>query len=160
MKPQPQPRLSRERAKELLAEVDSLASQSLQPAALRKSVIQLLNREPTYNWVGLYLVKGKDLALDSWSGPAPTTHTSIPLSKGICGFAAKSGRTEIVSDVSRDPRYMQCFTSTKSEIVVPIQEEGRVVAEIDIDSDMLNAHSSVDREFLEAVAAKISRYCV
>jgi len=155
-----QPRLNRERAKELLAEVDLLISRGQQPSALRKSVVQLLNLEPTYNWVGLYLLKGVELRLDSWSGPAPTTHTSIPLGKGICGFGAKSGRTEIVSDVSKDPRYLQCFASTKSEIVVPIFHEGKVVAEIDIDADIINAHSSVDREFLEALAVKISRYCV
>ena len=155
-----QPRLNRERAKELLAEVDLIISRGQQPSALRKSVVQLLNLEPTYNWVGLYLVKGAELRLDSWSGPAPTTHTSIPLGKGICGFGAKSGRTEIVSDVSKDPRYLQCFASTKSEIVVPIMREGKVVAEVDIDADIINAHSSVDREFLEALAAKISRYCV
>jgi len=52
-----QPRLNRERAKELLAEVDLLISRAQQPAALRKSVVQLLNMEPTYNWVGLYLLK-------------------------------------------------------------------------------------------------------
>jgi GAF domain-containing protein len=155
-----QPRLNRERAKELLAEVDLIISRAQQPSALRKSVVQLLNLEPTYSWVGLYLLKGSDLRLDSWSGPAPTTHTSIPLGKGICGFGAKSGRTEIVSDVSKDPRYLQCFASTRSEIVVPIAHEGKVVAEIDIDADIINAHSSVDREFLEALAAKIAKYCV
>jgi L-methionine (R)-S-oxide reductase len=155
-----QPRLNRERAKELLAEVDLLISRGQQPSALRKSVVQLLNLEPTYNWVGLYLLKGVELRLDSWSGPAPTTHTSIPLGKGVCGFGAKSERTEIVSDVSKDPRYLQCFASTKSEIVVPIIHEGKLVAEVDIDGDIINAHSSVDREFLEALAAKISRYCV
>jgi L-methionine (R)-S-oxide reductase len=155
-----QPRLNRERAKELLAEVDLLISRAQQPAALRKSVVQLLNLEPTYTWVGLYLLKGVELRLDSWSGPAPTTHTSIPLGKGICGWAAKSRRTEIVSDVSKDPRYLQCFANTRSEIVVPIEHDGKVVAEIDIDGDILNAHSSVDREFLEALAAKISKYCV
>ena len=156
----PQPRLNRERAKELLAEVDLLISRAQQPAALRKSVVQLLNLEPTYSWVGLYLLKGAELRLDSWSGPAPTTHTSIPIGKGVCGWAAKSGRTEIVSDVSKDPRYLQCFASTRSEIVVPIVHEGKVVAEIDIDGDIVNAHSSVDREFLEALAAKVSKYCV
>ena len=155
-----QPRLNRERAKELLAEVDLLISRAQPPAALRKSVVQLLNLEPTYNWVGIYLVKGSELRLDSWSGPAPTTHTSIALGKGICGFAAKSGRTEIVSDVSKDPRYLQCFANTKSEIVVPIQYGGKIVGEIDIDSDELNAHSSFDREFLEAVAAKLAQFCV
>jgi L-methionine (R)-S-oxide reductase len=155
-----QPRLNRERAKELLAEVDLLVSRAQQPAALRKSVVQLLNMEPTYNWVGLYLVRGNELRLDSWKGPAPTTHTSIPLGKGICGFAAKSGRTEIVSDVSKDPRYLQCFASTRSEITVPVLHEGKIVAEIDVDGDAVNAHSSVDREFLEALASKISRFCV
>jgi L-methionine (R)-S-oxide reductase len=155
-----QPRLNRERAKELLAEVDLLVSRGPTPAAVRKSTVQLLNLEPTYNWVGLYLVKGPDLRLDSWSGPAPTTLSSIPLGKGVAGFAAKSGRTEIVSDVSKDPRYLQCFASTKSEIAVPIASEGKVVAAIDIDGDMLNAHSSVDREFLEALAGKISKSCV
>src|ERR1700674_496778 len=135
-----QPRMNRERAKELLAEVDLLISRAQQPAALRKNVVQLLNLEPTYNWVGLYLLKGQELRLDSWSGPAPTTHTSIPLGRGICGFGAKSGRTEIVSDVSKDPRYLQCFASTRSEIVVPIAHQGKVVAEIDIDADIVNAH--------------------
>jgi len=154
-----QPRLNRERAKELLGEVDLIISRNQPPAALRKSVVQLLNLEPTYNWVGLYLVKGAELRLDAWSGPAPTTHTSIPVGKGICGLAAKSGRTEIVSDVSKDPRYLQCFANTKSEIVVPISWQGKVVGEIDVDGDILNAHSSVDREFLEALAMKIAKLC-
>lgn len=156
----PQPRLNRERAKELLSEVDLLVSRAQQPAALRKNVVELLSMEPTYNWVGLYLLKGGELRLDSWKGPAPTTHTSIPVGKGICGFAAKSGRTEIVSDVSKDPRYLQCFASTRSEIAVPVLQGAKVVAEIDIDGDAVNAHSSVDREFLEALASKIARFCV
>ncbi len=155
-----QPRMNRERAKELLAEVDLLVSRAQQPAALRKSIVQLLNLEPTYNWVGLYLLRGGELRLDCWKGPAPTTHTSISLGKGICGFAARSGHTEIVSDVSKDPRYLQCFASTRSEIAVPVLHEGRVVAEIDIDGDSVNAHSSMDREFLEALAVKISKFCV
>ncbi len=119
-------------------------------------MVKLLNEFPTYNWVGIYLVKGANLHLDAWSGPAPTVHTEIPVGKGICGWAAKSGRTEIVSDVTKDSRYLQCFTNTKSEIVVPIHNGGKVVGEIDIDGDKLNAFSSMDREFLEAVAAKIS----
>jgi L-methionine (R)-S-oxide reductase len=155
-----QQRMNRERAKELLSEVELLVSRAKQPEALRKSVVQMLNLEPTYNWVGLYLVKGNELRLDAWSGPAPTTHSSIPLGKGICGFAGKSGRTEIVSDVSKDPRYLQCFASTRSEIVVPVIHEGKVIAEIDIDGDSVNAHSSIDREFLEALATKIARYCL
>lgn len=153
-------RMDREHAKENLGQIEAITSGSPVPAEVRKKVVKLLNQVPTYNWVGVYLVRGADLRLDAWSGPAATVHTTIPLGKGVCGWAAKSGRTEIVSDVSKDPRYLECFANTKSEIVVPIHLDGKVVGEIDIDSDELNAHTSVDREFLEAVAAKISKFCV
>ena len=152
-------RMDREKAKEMLGEVELIASSS-NSAEVRQKVVRLLNQVPTYSWVGIYLVKGSDLHLSAWAGPAATIHTVIPIGKGVCGWAAKSGRTEIVSDVSKDSRYMECFANTKSEIVVPVHHDGRVVGEIDIDSDELNSHSSIDREFLEAVALKIARHCV
>jgi GAF domain-containing protein len=149
-------KLSREQAKEILSKVDlTLGSNS--GRAARDEVVKLLNREvPTYSWVGIYLVNAADLVLDAWAGPAPTEHTRIPIGKGVCGYAAKAGHTEIVSDVSKDPRYLQCFLSTRAEIVVPIFNSGKVVGEIDIDSEHLDAFSSIDREFLEAVAKKMS----
>jgi len=153
-------RMEREKAKELLGLIDSTIASSSKGSEVRQKVVKLLNTFPTYNWVGIYLVKGNNLHLDAWSGPAPTVHIDIPIGKGICGWAAKSGRTEIVSDVSKDSRYLQCFMNTKAEIVAPILREGKVVGEIDIDGDRLNAFSSMDREFLEAVAAKISASCL
>ena len=147
-------RLSRENAKEILVKVDSAIGRSTGKEA-RDAVVKLLNSSvPSYNWVGIYVVQGKDLVLDAWSGPAATEHTRIPIGKGVCGYAAKTGRTEIVSDVSKDPRYLRCFLSTKSEIVVPVVGQSGVLGEIDIDSDQLDAFSTVDREFLEAVARK------
>ena len=74
----------------------------------------------------------------------------------MCGFAAKAGRTEIVSDVSRDARYLECFPTTKSEIVVPIMDGEKVLGEIDIDSGIFDAFSSLDREFLEVVATMLA----
>ena len=149
-------RLGREQAKEVLVGVDSAVGPSRGRPA-REAIVKLLKSSvPAYSWVGIYVVEGKDLVLDAWSGPAATEHTRIPIGKGICGFAAKAGKTEIVSDVSKDPRYLQCFLSTKAEIVVPISNQGRVVGEIDIDSDQVDAFSSVDKEFLEAVARKAS----
>jgi L-methionine (R)-S-oxide reductase len=154
------PRLTREHAREILGKLDGeLASTNARPA--RETVARLLNTlVPTYSWVGIYLVQGNDLVLDSWSGPAATEHTKIPIGVGVCGFAAKAGRTEIVSDVGRDPRYIECFASTRAEIVVPIFNQERVVGEIDIDGNQLDAFSSLDREFLEAVAKIIGPMCV
>jgi L-methionine (R)-S-oxide reductase len=125
---------------------------------LRRTVEVLHDRFEHYSWVGIYLVEGDDLVLGPWKGPEATEHVRIPVGQGVCGAAAASGQTEIVDDVNADARYLACFPSTRSEIVVPIVYEGRVVGEIDIDSDRPAAFDSRDREFLERVALLISAH--
>jgi L-methionine (R)-S-oxide reductase len=125
---------------------------------LRQTVDLLHDRFDHYSWVGIYLVEGDDLVLGPWKGPQATEHVRIPVGQGICGAAAAMGRTEIVDDVNADDRYLACFLSTRSEIVVPISYEGRVVGEIDIDSDQLAAFTDEDRAFLERVAVLISAH--
>jgi GAF domain-containing protein len=125
---------------------------------LRKTVEVLHDRFEHYSWVGIYLVEGDDLVLGPWKGLQATEHVRIPIGQGICGAAAASGRTEIVDDVAADERYLACFPSTKSEIVVPIAYEGRIVGEIDIDSDRPAAFGAEDRVFLERVAVLISAH--
>jgi L-methionine (R)-S-oxide reductase len=127
---------------------------------LRQVVEVLHDRFAHYSWVGLYLVEGDDLVLGPWKGPEATEHVRIPIGKGICGAAAASGQTEMVDDVNADGRYLACFPSTRSEIVVPIAYEGRVVGEIDIDSDEPAAFTEDDRMFLERVATLISPHCL
>jgi GAF domain-containing protein len=94
--------------------------------------------------------------LGPWVGPEATEHTRIPIGTGICGAAAASGQTEIIADVDADPRYLACFASTKSEIVVPIFADGSVVGEIDIDGSDANAFDETDGRFLEEVAALLA----
>lgn len=127
---------------------------------LRRVVDELHDRFGHYSWVGIYLVEDDDLVLGPWKGPQATEHVRIPIGQGICGAAAASGVTEIVDDVNADDRYLACFVSTRSEIVVPIAYEGRVVGEIDIDSDVPAAFGPEDREFLERVALLISPHCL
>jgi L-methionine (R)-S-oxide reductase len=127
---------------------------------LREVVPVLHDRFDQYSWIGIYLVEGEELVLGPWKGPHATAHVRIPIGQGICGAAAASGVTEIVDDVNADPRYLACFPSTRSEIVVPITYQGKVVGEIDIDSDQTAAFSSEDRTFLERVALLISPYCL
>ncbi|MGC8645829.1 MAG: GAF domain-containing protein [Thermoplasmata archaeon] len=120
--------------------------------------VNFLNKNvPHYNWVGIYMVENSDLVLRTYSGPKATEHTRIKIGFGICGLAAKEGKTIIVSDVSKDPRYISCFLETKSEIVTPIFKDGRVVGEIDIDSDYLGPFTDEDRKFLEKVANLLGR---
>jgi L-methionine (R)-S-oxide reductase len=127
---------------------------------LRRVVSVLQERFDDYSWVGIYLVEGDVLVLGPWQGPEATEHVRIPVGQGICGAAAATGITEVVDEVNADPRYLACFPSTRSEIVVPISYEGGVVGEIDIDSDRPAAFDADDREFLESVAVLISPYCL
>jgi GAF domain-containing protein len=109
-----------------------------------------------YSWIGIYLVEGNYLVLGPWKGPSATEHTKIPIGKGICGAAAATGKTELIADVNADTRYLSCFVSTKSEIVVPIIKDGQIIGEIDIDSDKKNAFTQEDAIFLEKIADMLS----
>lgn len=127
--------------------------EGLTPEESMKEVVEYLKDNFShYSWVGIYLVQGKDLVLGPWKGPHATEHVRIPIGKGICGSAAATMKTEVVPNVSSDPRYLQCFPSTRSEIVVPIIYKGHVLGEIDIDSDIMDAFKKDDKEFLENVA--------
>ena len=140
-----------------LEEVERILNRGGDADGVLRQVVQVLHdRCPHYSWVGIYLVEGEELVLGPWQGPQATEHVRIPIGHGICGAAAASGETELVDDVTADPRYLACFASTRSEIVVPIAYEGRVVGEIDIDSDEPAAFTGEDRAFLERVATLIS----
>jgi L-methionine (R)-S-oxide reductase len=145
----------------VLAEIERIAAgDDPSDEILRRVVDVLHDRFESYSWVGIYFVEGDELVLGPWRGPEATEHVRIPVGQGVCGAAAASGRTEIVDDVNADDRYLSCFLSTRSEIVVPIVYDRLVVAEIDIDSDTPVAFGEDDRDFLERVAALISEHCL
>lgn len=126
--------------------------------ALEKFLTILRGNFDHYNWVGIYLVSEDKLVLETYAGAGETEHTMIPVGQGICGYAAEMGETVVVPDVSQDPRYLMCFPSTKSEIVVPIRGKNGIIGEIDIDSDRLGAFSRTDEEFLEAAAKELANH--
>ena len=137
--------------------VDRIVERGGSDEEVLQGVVDALETEVEhYSWVGIYLVEEADLVLGPWKGPQATDHVRIPVGQGVCGAAAASGRTEIVDDVNSDDRYLACFPSTRSEIVVPIVYEGKVVGEIDIDSDRPAAFGPEDRTLLERVAVLIS----
>jgi putative methionine-R-sulfoxide reductase with GAF domain len=144
-----------------LEAVDRIVNREAEADEVLRCVVELLHDRFThYSWVGIYLIEGRDLVLGPWKGPRATEHVRIPIGEGICGAAAATGRTEVVDDVNADARYLACFPSTRSEIVVPISYERRVVGEIDIDSDTPAAFGEADRAFLERVALLISPHCL
>ena len=124
-------------------------------SAMERAVAILQHELPYYTWVGVYLLEGDELVLGPFLGK-PSPHTRIPIGSGICGAAATQRATIIVDDVNADPRYLACSIETQSEIVVPIMHGGRVLGEIDIDSDSPAAFGAADRTLIEAVAALLA----
>ena len=122
---------------------------------MTQAVRLLKDAIPHYTWVGIYLLDGDELVLGPFLGK-PSPHTRIPLGRGICGAAATEKATIVVDDVNADPRYLACSIETRSEIVVPIMEDGEVLGEIDIDSDQPAAFGAADRALLEHVAALLA----
>ena len=137
---------------ELLKQLEKEAQPLNFPKIVDGAVKFLRKNIKHYNWVGVYMIEGEELVLRAWDGPEATQHVRIPIGAGICGLAAREKRTIIVGDVNADPRYLACFPYTRSEIVVPIFKDGKVIGEIDIDSDTLHAFTEKDRSFLEQVA--------
>jgi GAF domain-containing protein len=133
----------------------SLDEHADRDARLRAVVSILSATRPYYSWTGIYLLDAGYLVLHNQIGP-PTPHERIPIGQGICGLAARERRSVVVSDVSRDPRYLACSLATRSEIVVPIMRGAEVLGEIDVDSDRLDAFGVEDRVLLEGVAALVA----
>jgi L-methionine (R)-S-oxide reductase len=138
--------------------INDIISNSNNSQVLQHVVDYLYEHFDTYSWIGIYFVEGKYLVLGPWRGKQATEHTKIPIGMGICGSAAQSGKTELVPDVSSDPRYLSCFVSTRSEIVIPIMKNEKVIGEIDIDSDVLDAFDEQDVAFLEKIADMLGEH--
>jgi len=127
---------------------------------MRSITVLLHEKMLKYNWVGFYMLDRASnppmLVLGHFQG-AMTPHTRIALHQGICGAAASTGKTVIVDDVSKDPRYLACSLETRSEIVVPVFAHGAVAGELDIDSHFPAAFGDEDRELLEYCAQLVGQ---
>lgn len=142
----------------LLRKVNEIAASAQIRTQKLRLICELLESSvPYYNWVGFYLVgdKERELVLGPFVGE-PTEHAEIPFGKGICGQAAESKKTFIVQDVSKETNYLACNLNVKSEIVIPILKDGKVIGELDIDSHATSPFTDDDESFLEGVAGVVS----
>ena len=110
----------------------------------------LLNTLEDINWCGFYLKQGDYLYLGPFQGDVACT--IIPLSKGVCGKAAREGKTIIVPNVNEFPGHIACSSLSKSEIVTPIILDNEVKAVIDIDAPIYNRFNESDQKLLEELA--------
>jgi L-methionine (R)-S-oxide reductase len=109
-----------------------------------------------FHWTGIYLLQGNTLVLGPYVGKH-TDHTRIPVGVGVCGTAVAKNENQIVDDVRERDNYLACSLETRAEIVVLIRDGDRILGQIDIDSDIPNAFTSEDEQFLNKVADLLSK---
>jgi GAF domain-containing protein len=131
------------------------SAESREAKAVR--IAETIRSAGDYRWVGIYEVSGEEIAVIGWSGPGGPAHPRFPVTQGLSGAAVASGETVMVGDVSKDPRYLTAFGSTRSEIIVPVVDRAgrKVVGTIDVESEQADAFSEEDRTALERCAAAV-----
>ncbi|WDV45577.1 GAF domain-containing protein [Clostridiaceae bacterium M8S5] len=108
------------------------------------------------NWAGFYLYKKDELILGPFQGKPACTH--IKLGKGVCGTSAIKKETIIVKNVHEFEGHIACDSASKSEIVVPIVKDDKLIGVLDIDSPIYNRFEEKDREYLEKFVAILNKY--
>lgn len=143
-----------ERYEALIPQLKSLISTETDQIANYANVSAALKEVFDFLWVGFYRVSDKVLILGPFQGPIACTR--IAYGKGVCGFAWQEGKTIIVPDVDQFPGHIACSSRSKSEIVVPVVKEGKILAILDIDSELLNNFDEIDAKYLEIICALLS----
>ena len=133
----------------LFPQIEALLAGETDMTANMANVAAALKQTFDFFWVGFYVVKKDMLVLAPFQGPIACTR--IRHGKGVCGTAWKEAKTLIVPDVELFPGHIACNAASRSEIVVPVIREGKVIAVLDIDSDKLDRFDEVDANYLERI---------
>ena len=138
----------------MIAQLEALSESSKNYIPLLSNASALINESmKDLNWAGFYLVKDGALLLGPFQGK--TACVNIAKGKGVCGTAFEKDETQLVKNVHEFPGHVACDSASNSEIVVPIHQNGKVIAVLDIDSPLLERFDETDKEGLEAFVKKL-----
>ena len=110
----------------------------------------LFNALPDLNWAGFYFFDGRELVVGPFQGLPACVR--IPLDKGVCGAAARTGETQRVEDVDAFPGHIACDSASRSELVVPLKRGDTLVGVLDLDSPRIGRFDADDQTGIEAIA--------
>ncbi len=142
-----------EQYESLLPQIKALLEGEPDLIANLANITGALKEQFNWLWVGFYLVKNDELVLGPFQGPVACTR--IKKGKGVCGASWAKAQTLIVPDVEKFPGHIACSSLSKSEIVVPVIRDGKVVAVLDIDSDHYDHFDTTDQYYLEQIIQMI-----
>jgi L-methionine (R)-S-oxide reductase len=143
----------RERYESLLPQIRALMEGETDQIANLANLVAALKEQFGWLWVGFYLVKGDQLVVGPFQGPVACTR--IRKGKGVCGTSWAREETLIVPDVEAFPGHIACSSLSRSEIVVPVFNNGKVCGVLDCDSVELDAFDEEDRRQLEEMVRDI-----
>jgi len=109
----------------------------------------LYNALDDINWLGVYVLRGDELVLGPFQGQPACVHINV--GTGVCGTAAATGETQRIADVHAFPGHIACDAASRSEIVVPLLVNEKLVAVLDIDSPSLDRFSEEDQRGIESL---------
>ena len=142
-----------EKYKELLPQVKALIYGETDLIANLSNIMAALKTTMNFLWVGVYLVKEGELVLGPFQGPVACTR--IQKGRGACGVSWQENRVLIVDNVDEFPDHITCSSASKSEIVLPISKNGKVIGILDVDSDKLSDFTESDKKYLQQVVSLI-----
>lgn len=135
---------------QLLEEARGLMAGEADPIANAANLSALIwQRLPDLNWAGFYRLQGEVLVLGPFQGKPACIR--IPLGRGVCGTAAAERAAQIVADVHDFPGHIACDAASRSELVVPILQDGEVLGVLDLDSPIPDRFDEDDRAGCEAL---------
>ena len=143
-----------EKYETIVPQIKGLLEGELDLIANLANTVGALKEQFGWFWIGFYLVKPssngeEELVLGPFQGPVACTR--IRKGKGVCGSSWAAAKTLIVPDVEKFPGHIACSSLSKSEIVVPVIRNNRVVAVLDVDSEVYDKFDETDRQWLEVI---------
>ncbi|MCD8739827.1 GAF domain-containing protein [Mucilaginibacter roseus] len=142
-----------EQYKSLIPQIEALIYNETDLVANLANISAALKEQFKWFWVGFYLVKGNELVLGPFQGPVACTR--IAKGRGVCGSAWQQQQTLVVPDVEAFPGHIACSSLSRSEIVVPLLNDGQVVGVLDVDSAELAEFDDTDAKYLEQITRLI-----
>ena len=139
----------------LTRQIEAVVAGETDMIARMANVASMIHHTFGFWWTGFYRTVGNELVLGPFQGPLACTR--IAFGRGVCGTAWRDERTIVVPDVEQFEGHIACSSASRSEIVVPLRQNGVIIGVLDIDSCELATFDATDREWLERIVECITR---
>lgn len=139
----------------LTRQIEAVVAGETDMIARMANVASMIHHTFGFWWTGFYRTVGNELVLGPFQGPLACTR--ITFGRGVCGTAWRQERTIVVPDVEQFEGHIACSSASRSEIVVPLRQNGTIIGVLDIDSSELATFDATDQEWLERIVEIITR---